>query len=416
MAVDIQEDARLRALRELGLLNTPPSEAFDRITRMAGRLFGLPISVVSLTDEDRQWFKSRVGLDVTQLPRHKAPCAQVASSCDVVVVPDLLEEEFYRDSPLAQSGARFYAGAPLVTREGFGLGSMCVVGLEPRTVTAEELTGLRDLAAMVMAQIELQHALGRIEPVSGLPNRNQLIEDLEDFARDHANEARVAVLVSLAETEQLSDASRAVGPSYVDDLVRFGKNALSSIFGATASLYQVGNTDLLLLAHDEPLLREKIADAQMLLSASVETSSIPVATHSVIGIAPFLLGQTAPVEVLRMAYGAALDAREAGLTIETHSQAKDERHQRRFALLQWDAQSSGRARPVQARLSTANRDRDGRVRQRRGAAPLGPSHPRQRPAGRVHSACGAYRHDWPSHGLGDRGGAVPDRRVASPRA
>ncbi len=116
MAVDIQEDARLRALRELGLLNTPPSEAFDRITRMAGRLFGLPISVVSLTDEDRQWFKSRVGLDVTQLPRHKAPCAQVASSCDVVVVPDLLEEEFYRDSPLAQSGARFYAGAPLVTR------------------------------------------------------------------------------------------------------------------------------------------------------------------------------------------------------------------------------------------------------------------------------------------------------------
>ena len=210
---------------------------------------------------------------------------------------------------------------------------MCVVGLEPRTVTAEELTGLRDLAAMVMAQIELQHAFGRIEPVSGLPNRNQLIENLEDLARDHANEARVAVLVSLADTEQLSDASRAVGPSYVDDLVRFGRNALSSVFGATASLYQVGNTDLLLLAHDEPLLREKIADAQMLLSASVETSSIPVATHSVIGIAPFLLGQTAPVEVLRMAYGAALDAREAGLTIETHSQAKDERHQRRFALL-----------------------------------------------------------------------------------
>ncbi|HUU24874.1 MAG TPA: EAL domain-containing protein [Methyloceanibacter sp.] len=315
------------------MLDTPPSEAFDRVTRMASQLFKLPISVVSLTDKDRQWFKSRVGVDISQLPRHKAPCAQVASTRDVVVVPDLLDEAFYRDSPLAQSGARFYAGAPLVTREGFGLGSMSVVGLEPRTATAEELNGLRDLAAMVMAQIELQHAFGRIEPISGLPNRNQLIEDLEDLARDHANEERVAVLVSLADAEELAGASRAVGPSYADDLVRFGKNALCSAFGTTASLYQVGSTELLLLAHDDPLLREMIADAQMLLSASVETSSIPVSTHSVFGVVPFQLGQMAPVELLRIAHGAALDARDAGLTVGTHSRAMDERHQRRFALL-----------------------------------------------------------------------------------
>jgi EAL domain-containing protein (putative c-di-GMP-specific phosphodiesterase class I) len=184
-----------------------------------------------------------------------------------------------------------------------------------------------------MAQIELQHAFGRIEPISGLPNRNQLIEDLEDLARDHANEERAAVLVSLADTEQLTGASRAIGPSYVDDLVRFGKNALCSAFGTTASLYQVGSTDLLLLADDDPLLREKIADAQMLLSASVETSSIPVSTHPAFGIVPFRLGQMASVELLRIAHGAALDAREAGLTVGTHSRAMDERHQRRFALL-----------------------------------------------------------------------------------
>jgi GAF domain-containing protein len=73
------EEDRLRALRELRLLDTPPSEALDRITRMASRLFDLPISAISLTDKDRQWFKSRVGVDVPQLPRYKAPCAQVTA-------------------------------------------------------------------------------------------------------------------------------------------------------------------------------------------------------------------------------------------------------------------------------------------------------------------------------------------------
>ena len=181
MSMQNEED-RLRALRDLGLLDTPPSEAFDRITRMASQLFDLPISAVSLTDKDRQWFKSRVGVEHWQLGREKAPCAEVATSRELVVLPDLLDNEYYRDSELAQAGIRFYAGAPLVTRDGFGLGSMCVLGPQPRTATPEELNALQDLAAMVMAQIELQHAFGRIDPVSELPNRNQFIEDLGDLA------------------------------------------------------------------------------------------------------------------------------------------------------------------------------------------------------------------------------------------
>jgi hypothetical protein len=86
---------RPAALRELRLLDTSPSEAFDRITRMASRLFDLPISAISLTDKDRQWFKSRVGVDVPQLPRYKAPCAQVTSTRDVVVLPDILKDFAY---------------------------------------------------------------------------------------------------------------------------------------------------------------------------------------------------------------------------------------------------------------------------------------------------------------------------------
>ena len=214
------EEARLDALRRLDLLDTPPSEAFDRITRMAGQVFGLPIAAVSLTDQDRQWYKSSIGLEHSFMPREKAPCAQVAESNDLLVIPDLLEDPCYCHSPLARSGVRFYAGAPLTTREGFGLGAMCVQGLQPRQICASELASLADLAAMVLAQIELRHAFGRLDPLSGLPNRIQFGEDLDDLARERPRgERRLAVLIDLASPEQLDSVVRVMGPGYFDDMI-----------------------------------------------------------------------------------------------------------------------------------------------------------------------------------------------------
>ncbi|MEV9600086.1 GAF domain-containing protein, partial [Klebsiella pneumoniae] len=93
------------------------------------------------------------------------PCAQVAESTGFVVISDLLSDPAYSDCPLARDGIRFYAGAPLTTRNGFGLGALCVLGHEPRTVSEAEMAALTDLADMVMSQIELQHAIGRVDPV-----------------------------------------------------------------------------------------------------------------------------------------------------------------------------------------------------------------------------------------------------------
>ncbi|WIJ23819.1 GAF domain-containing protein [Devosia sp. RR2S18] len=104
------EVERLNALKALNLLNTPPAESFDRITRMAAQIFGLPIAAVSLTDADRQWFKSRVGVDHQEIPRELAPCGEVADSCGPLVIRDFQADAKYRDSVLGQSGVRFYAG------------------------------------------------------------------------------------------------------------------------------------------------------------------------------------------------------------------------------------------------------------------------------------------------------------------
>lgn len=129
------------------------------------------------------------------IPRDKAPCARVAESAEVVLIPDLLADDCYRSSVLAGQGVRFYAGAPLVTRDGFGLGALCVLGMEPRTASPAEMAALNDLAQMVMSQIELQHAFGRVDPLSGLPNRTQFLDDLDDLGRDDPGRRRLAVLL-----------------------------------------------------------------------------------------------------------------------------------------------------------------------------------------------------------------------------
>ena len=325
------EAVRLDALRKLDLLDTPPNEAFDRITRMAAQLFGLPIAAVSLTDVDRQWFKSRIGVGTDRMPRHDAPCAEVTGTNQMLVIDDLRASAAYRDSTLAGTGARFYAGAPLMTRDGYCLGSMCVVGTEPRTISASERTGLADLASMVMAQIELQHALGRIDPVSGIPNRSQFVDDLADLAIDRPRgEARLAALVSLATPEQVSSAVRALGAGFVDDIVCEAARMLRAALGPTRKLYHVAPTQFAFLAEpgaDTARFCEWL-DAWIALRADITTARF--VTTATVGVAPFSTGQMAPLGLLRDLYSAAHDAIEGAHRVRVFSVEQNAAFLRRF--------------------------------------------------------------------------------------
>lgn len=327
-----QEAARLDALRALRLLDSAPSESFDRITRTASQLFDLPIAAVSLTDQDRQWFKSRVGVEHTTIPRHLAPCAQVAESCQVLVIEDMLADPGYKDSLLARSGVRFYAGAPLTTAEGHGLGAMCVLGTQPRSASDLERGALKDLASMVMAQIELQHAFGRLDPVSGLPSRVQFVEDLADMARDQSGEKRVALLIDLIAVEQLSHAMRVMGPGFVDDMVREATRNLRTITGPDRTAYHVGIAQFAVLMPtdlDEDSDLDYVETRAKSLSGIAGTNAIGTPA---LGVAPFRLGTTAPDDVLRIAQGAALDARSSGRLFAYHSSNQDSAFQRSFRL------------------------------------------------------------------------------------
>ena len=332
-AGEYSEEARLDALHQLRLLDTSPSESFDRITRMASQIFGLPVAAVSLTDRDRQWFKSRVGIDHWSIPRDTAPCAQVATTTQSLVIEDLQADACYADSVLGRAGTRFYAGAPLVTRDGHGLGALCVLGTEPRRASPAEMAALVDLAAMVMAQIELQHAFGRIDPVSGLPTRSQFQEDLIDLARDRPGEARLAVVIDLARDDQISRIARAMGGARVDEMICEASRALRRALGSTRTAYYVGAAQFAFLAPpgaDQVAYREELRAAFAAIRAS---SSIRFVTNVAIGVRPFVLGQDLADDVLRGAASAAQDARSIDDAVALYSPSNDIAHRRQYGLL-----------------------------------------------------------------------------------
>ena len=154
------EEARLRALRDYDILDTPPEAAFDAITELAAMLLGVPIALVSLIDVDRQWFKSGYGLDVSSAPRDTSFCGHVVAAAEPVVVSDATRDERFADNPFVagQPRVRFYVGVPLRAPDGSVLGALCGVDRAPREITASQLRGLTLLADQVMALLALRRA------------------------------------------------------------------------------------------------------------------------------------------------------------------------------------------------------------------------------------------------------------------
>jgi diguanylate cyclase len=154
------EAERLRALERYHVLDTPREEAFDRITRMAARLFDVPMALVTLVDANRQWWKSCVGLEGSGTDRDVAFCAHAILSSEPLIIADTRDDPRFADNPfvLGEPHVRFYAGVPLRSRDGFNLGTLCLVDLRPRQLPPDQLATLIDLAQIVVDALELRLA------------------------------------------------------------------------------------------------------------------------------------------------------------------------------------------------------------------------------------------------------------------
>jgi PAS domain S-box-containing protein len=176
------EAARLEALRQYDILDTPPEDGFDDLTRLAACICGTPTALVSLIDADRQWFKSKLGWTAgEQTPREVSFCAHAILESTVMVVPDALADARFSHSPLVvgEPKIRFYAGTPLVTPEGYALGTLCVVDHEPRKLTAEQEGALKALGRLVVTQLELRRQLANIS--AAVRERNRAEEEVDQL-------------------------------------------------------------------------------------------------------------------------------------------------------------------------------------------------------------------------------------------
>lgn len=325
-----EERRRLDALLALNMLESVPSEAYDRMTRLASHMLDAPVAAVSLTDSDRQWFKSTVGTSERELPRHQAPCAVVSTSRAMLVVPDLQLDERFVDSPLARSGIRFYAGAPLLTRDGLGLGAMCVLDTKPRHISATEMQSLTDLAAMVMAQVELEHAFGRIDPTSGLPNRLQFVDE---FAARPETDG-VALMVDLSHSDDLGETVAVLGPAYAEAVTRHGAEVLVRSLGGRSGVYHTGGCVFLALLPDTRPGRWQLVveELEAAFTEPVSFGDVPVTATPTFGIACFSAAFDAG-KVLGAASSAAAEARANGCRVGLYDPDSDARSQRRLRLL-----------------------------------------------------------------------------------
>ncbi|WP_276168785.1 sensor histidine kinase [Zobellia alginiliquefaciens] len=223
--IPFNETDRLKALESFEVLNTLEEEEYDAITRIAADICNTPMALISLVDADRQWFKSHYGIDATETPRDLAFCAHAINTPEnLFIVEDSSKDERFADNPLVTGGpnVQFYAGAPLNTTDGYSIGTLCVIDVQPRNnFTKRQQDCLRSLANQVMAQLELrrQNSLQRIINNELSLKNNQLKHFTYRLAHDMKTPLQgISSLVSFIKLDYLHLLKETEVPAWLDTI------------------------------------------------------------------------------------------------------------------------------------------------------------------------------------------------------
>jgi diguanylate cyclase (GGDEF)-like protein len=240
------ELSRLEALRFLNILDTPPEERFDRLTRMAKRLFGVPIAQVTLVDENRQWFKSGAGDGPPETPREVSLCAHAILSDEILMIPDASKDERFSDNPLVTGDPRirFYAGYPLKVGD-YNLGTLCVIDRKPRVFSAEEVQLLKDLGEMV--QLELNAVqMATTDHLTSISNRRGF-EVLARHALASCRRVRqpaTLVFLDLNHFKQINDVH---GHASGDEALKIFAQGLIAVYRESDAVGRLGGDEFVVL-------------------------------------------------------------------------------------------------------------------------------------------------------------------------
>lgn len=175
------EAARIAALNRYAILDTEPEQSFDDLVTLAAHICKTPMAMLSLVDEHRQWFKSKVGVQVHETPREVSICTHAIQQDELFIVPDTRQDPRFRDNPLVvgEPRVRFYAGAPLINEDGFALGTLCVVDREPRELDEDQKEALLSLRRLALAQMELRQNLRLLKDALNDRTKEEHARELE---------------------------------------------------------------------------------------------------------------------------------------------------------------------------------------------------------------------------------------------
>ncbi|HEY1684269.1 MAG TPA: sensor domain-containing diguanylate cyclase [Tepidisphaeraceae bacterium] len=267
--IPANESARLAALEKTQLLDTPLEERFERITRLVCRLLGVPRASISLVDQTRQWFKSIQGSDLTETPRQISFCAHAILEDEIMIVPDAKKDVRFADNPLVTGPEQviFYAGHPLKAADGSRIGVLCAIDSKPREFTEDDLTTLRDLAALaetelrsttlvdtqreLLSQLSVERRRALIDPLTRLWNRDGIMEILRrEYERALRDRQHLGVL--MADIDYFKRINDEHGHPVGDSVLREVAKRLLTSFRSTDAVGRVGGEEFLVVMPVKP--------------------------------------------------------------------------------------------------------------------------------------------------------------------
>ena len=244
------EQHRLRVLHSLGLLDTPTDERFDRITRLATRLFNVPVGLFSLVDENRQWFKSHTGTDVRETPREYSFCSHAIQNDQVMVVEDTWLDTRFQNNPLVTGTPhiRFYAGSPVRAGMGSRLGTLCLIAEQPRTLDDDGRMLLKNMSVMIESELAGDY-LAHIDPMTRLLNRRGFDARCDDVI-NICKRSGLRACLFLIDLIDLKLFNQEHGPAAGDRALREFGQLLGRVFRGSDLSARYGDDDFVVLLID----------------------------------------------------------------------------------------------------------------------------------------------------------------------
>lgn len=244
------EECRLASLKSLRILDTVPEERFDRVTRLAKKLFSVPIALVSLVDEKRQWFKSSIGIDVKETPREISFCGHTIHSNHTLVVEDAVQDKRFSDNPLVISAPniRFYAGHPITAPSGENIGTLCIIDTKPRTLSADDLAALNDLAALITSEF-MALQLATMDELTNITNRRGF-KRLGQHCLDMANRQDTICHLVYFDLNKFKQFNDNYGHTLGDQVLKIFAEQMKNTFRASDICARFGGDEFIVLLTD----------------------------------------------------------------------------------------------------------------------------------------------------------------------